>query len=204
MSELNRFWKSRLSNGGADQLMRRLDYGHQQLYLPLAAKWDLNLLRSDNIVEFGCGPCGLAPWFQKALKAGVEPWANEFMTHGIDYRKLGYVTVSAQTAQEYWTELSKYDESSRIRYDLAICCNALDHDPDPRGMLDAIAQCADELFICYDLRHKATEMHPGITKHGLMLPAPWKLKERQTLSMKKYPGMMKEVSGRLCQYWSNH
>ncbi|MFA5387966.1 MAG: hypothetical protein WC322_06315 [Candidatus Paceibacterota bacterium] len=191
------FWRPRLVNGGAKRIMKGLDYGHQQLYLPLVDAWGLNLLRTDRIIEFGCGPCGLAPWFQVPLRReGVEPMADDFKHLGINYGDLGFDQVHAETAQQFIMQHYQGE-----MFDLAICCNALDHDPQPGEMLRAIAKTARALFVCYDLRFVATELHPGLTVGGLDLPAPWKCTRQDEISMARWPEMLKEVKARRCQLW---
>lgn len=197
MTSEMQFWRPRLINGGAEKIMQSLDYGHQQLYLPLVARWGLDLLRNGSIIEFGCGPCGLAPWFQRAaLRVAVEPLATECQGLGIHYNHLGFDLVYPMTAQQFYK-----CHYNLTMFDLAICCNALDHDPAPQEMLNAIATTAREIFICYDLRFIATELHPGITADGLTLPAPWKCVQQDTISLAPWPEMLKECLARRCQLW---
>jgi len=192
------FWRPRLENGGAEKMMQSLDFAHQQLYLPFVTAWGLNLLRRDNIIEFGCGPCGLAPWFQRAAeRVAVEPLADDMISLGIDYAALGFNSVYHQTAQDFARE----HEHARAWFDLAIACNVIDHDPQPQQVFEAIAGFANTLFVCYDLRFKATPEHPGITVAGLTLPEPWECSQRDEISLARWPGMLKECKARRCELW---
>ncbi len=188
------FWSGRLKDGGAERMMRSLDFGHQQLYLPIVAKFGIDLLRKDDIVEFGCGPCGLAPWFQRAHRVGVEPLAEDFRQYGIDYERLGFTQVFHRTAQDFST--------LNLRFALAISCNALDHDPEPGKMLEAVADSAMSMFLCYDLRHTQTALHPGVIPVAGLHPGEgWTLKQSEVISMAPWPAMAAEVHGRMCQLW---
>lgn len=195
---MNDFWRKRLVAGGAERIMRARDYGHVQMYLPVLVEWQFDLSRRwESIVEFGCGPCGMAPWLLAKSRAAVEPWANEFEQLGIDYYRLGFGDVWNETAQEH--------ARRGLVYELGVCCNVIDHDPEPWQVMRAVMACCRQALLIYDIRHTATDMHPGITTGPLagarQVEQGWVLERMTLLSMQKYPRMSQEVQGRMCEWW---
>lgn len=155
-----RFWDGWYEHrDGLNQAMRLLQYEHQQRYIPFLNKWNIGFcVPCESVIEIGCGPCGLSPWLGRNRVTGIEPLSDFHRSKGVIYESIGYTDVYGMTAQEYVERVWKGK-----KYDLLVSCNVLDHDPDTEGFLSAMAKLSDRLFLAYDLRHTATEMHPGIT-----------------------------------------
>jgi hypothetical protein len=171
-----RFWDGWYAHrNGLVQAMRLKQYEHQQRYIPLISKWGIGFRAPyESVVEIGCGPCGLAPWLGRGVQVGIEPLAEFHESKGVNYEALGYTNVFSGTLQEYMG-LDPHPCS-----DLIVCCNVLDHDPDPVGLLEIMTRLGSRLFLAYDLRHTTTNLHPGRTD-DIPTPKGWRVVNEVTL-----------------------
>jgi hypothetical protein len=172
-----RFWAAWYAKSeGLLQAMRLKQYGHQQRYLPLIAEWHIGFCAPDeSVIEVGCGPCGLAPWLGRGTAVGIEPLAAYHESQGVNYTALGYLRVWPCSAQDLALQ-----EGLATGFDLAVCCNVIDHDADPVGLLAILTKLSNRIFLAYDLRCTATEMHPGVTMH-LPTPDGWRVAREKLL-----------------------
>ncbi len=169
-----RFWAGWYGHrNGLNQAMRLKQWDHQMHYLPFIAKWGIGFRAPDeSVAEIGCGPCGLAPWLGRRITVGVEPLAEFHRSNGVAYEKLGYSEIFTGTAQQYYAQWQV--KEMLPFFDMVVCCNVLDHDPDPHELLDILTRLGNRLFLVYDVRHTVTKLHPGVTV-DIGMPKGWRV-----------------------------
>ena len=168
--------------GGLDEVHRRLDYAYQAVFLERLVGWvGINLPDTD-VVDVGCGPCGLAPWVRARRRFGLDPLADWFRAQGVRYTELGYETVVAQPIEGLPIALRTFGVEARD-VGMIVCCNMLDHVADVSAALEqlsSVGRRGSGLFLSYDVRHKATDLHPSLTSAdlvaSLLTAAGWRLR----------------------------
>lgn len=128
-------------------------------YLPTFREW-VGLSQLENrVIDIGCGPCGIGAYIEDAEEViGLDPLINWYSEH-VDYNDLGYSSVVNSPFP------IPVDSQLHLgRFDLIICTNTLDHASDPIAFLKALGSIAwnrSRLYLAYDNRYKATELHPS-------------------------------------------
>jgi hypothetical protein len=191
------FWLDYFKNrNGLSEVYQRLDYLHQEQYLPLLYNW-IGVCRAAVVVEIGCGPCGLAPWIRNATRFGVEPLADWFTGQGIHYKDLGYDAVYTRTIETDFGDI--------VKPQIILCCNVLDHVGDLSSAIAGITRLATEeteLFLAYDIRLHQTELHPTRTDpaevRAIFESMGWIMKREATHPTSHEPD---SVFGRSVEYW---
>lgn len=158
-----RFWLNYFETYGLDRIHKQLDYFHQIYYLPMLAK-HIGLSVNIDVLEVGCGPCGLVPIIQNTkARVGIEPLADWFTEQGVQYHDIGYNIIHGCSLDYIFTERPYW--LSKL-FDVTICCNVLDH---VVGLdeflcnLIATIKPDGKLFLAYDNRFQPTELHPTRT-----------------------------------------
>ena len=191
------FWQHFFTErNGQHEVMANLDYGHNVAYLPFVARHIGFRLPGQVVVEVGCGPCGLAPWLHCCTRYGVDP-LRDFYAQWVNYSWLGYDHVYDMQAESI-TSLPK-------RPNLVMCLNGLDHFDDVPTAIGAMAgwcQKDGRLFLAYDMRFRATALHPSVVMPPLtatVLGDGWELLAAD--SVDDFSREPDAVAGRRLELW---
>lgn len=186
-----RFWHTYFQDTPPEVVMRSLDYAHQQEYMGFVARTVGFNRPQSRLIEYGCGPCGFAPWIRCQQRDAVEPLRDWFTVQGIDYNQLGYYSV--------------YEDQPQYPHDIALCCNVLDHVYEPESFLKDISRQCSELLLIYDQRLVTTAMHPSapdsLTVLNVLKSLNWRLLRSRTQPANGGPDHRNEVSSRRFEYW---